>query len=194
MMPADAGWAGPTWGAGNNGLGVQKSLQTGRFACVRRRRAAPYAAAAAWLLLASCGGNPEPVPEAAPYADPGFAEAGHHRLHYALTMTHDLPSGIAGSYGIVPRRNLALLTITLMPRDSNSLARTGASEIEATAVTLTGERHSLPLARHDEAGGPTWLATVEVRHRVPVAIEIRARATVASPEIRVRLMREFRLE
>ncbi len=194
MRAANAGWAGPSWGAGNNGLGAQKSLQTGRFAHARRRRSAPYATAAAWLLFASCGGNPEPVPEAAPYADPGFTEAGNHRLHYALTMTRDLPSGIAGSYGIVPRRNLALLTITLMPLDSIGLARTGASEIEATAVTLTGERHSLPLARHNEAGGPTWLATVEVRHRVPVTIEIRARATVASPEIRVRLMREFRLE
>jgi hypothetical protein len=154
----------------------------------------PWAAIAGWLLLASCGGSPEPVPEAAPFTDPGFVESGDYRLHYALTMTSDLPSAIAGSYGIVPRRNLALLTLALMPRSSTGLTRIGAAEIGATAVTLTGERTSLSLLRHDEAGGPSWLATVEVRHRVPVTIDIRTRATVASPEIHVRLTREFRLE
>ena len=194
MTPARAGQASGSWAAGNSGPGPAKGLKKGPCATVLRRWSAPCAAAAAWLLIASCGGNPEPVPVALPYADPGFAEAGNHRLHYALTMTRDLPSEIAGSYGIVPRRNLALLTIALTPRDSNGATRTGASEIEATSVTLTGARSSLPLVRHDEAGGPSWLATVEVRHRVPVTIDIRARATDASPEIHVRLTREFRLE
>ncbi|MEX2049776.1 MAG: DUF4426 domain-containing protein [Steroidobacteraceae bacterium] len=134
------------------------------------------------------------MPPAAPFTDPGFAEAGDHRLHYALTLTRDLPSEIAGSYGILQRRNLALLTIALIARDSNGGARLDAFELEATMVALTGERKTLALTRHDEADGPTWLATVEVRHRVPVTIEIRARATAASPEISVRLTREFRLD
>jgi len=194
MTQASARWARPSWAACNIGPGPAKRLQKGPFASALPRRSPPCAAALAWLLLSSCGGNPAPVPVALPYTDPGFAEAGEHRLHYALTMTRDLPSEIAGSYGIVQRRNLALLTIALTPRDSIGGARIGALEIEATSVTLTGERNSLPLVRHDEAGGPSWLAMVEVRHREPVTIDIRARATVASPEIRVRLTREFRLE
>ncbi len=115
--------AAAAWAAGNSHAEPGKCMQTGRFARAGRRWAAPCAAATAWLLLASCGGNPEPVPEATPYTDPGFAEAGDYRLHYALTMTSDLPSGIAGSYGIVPRRNLALLTLTLMPRDPSGHAQ-----------------------------------------------------------------------
>jgi hypothetical protein len=134
------------------------------------------------------------VPVALPYTDPGFAEAGDFRLHYALTMTRDLPSEIAGSYGIVQRRNLALLTIAPVPRDSIGGTRIDALEVQAESVTLTGERKALALVRHDVAGGPSWLATVEVRHRVPVTIDVRARATAAGPEIRVRLTREFRLE
>ena len=67
-------------------------------------------------------------------------------------------------------------------------------KIEATQVALTGERQTVQLARHGGPGGPTWLATIEVRNRVPVTIEIRARATPAGPEIRARLTREFRLE
>ena len=134
------------------------------------------------------------MPEALPYEDPGFAEAGEYRLHYALTMTSDLPSGIAGSYGIVQRHNLALLALTLVPLDPMTGLRVDAPEIKAESVSLTGERNALALLRHDESGGPSWLATVEVRHRVPVTIDIRARATTASPEIRVRLTREFRLE
>ena len=146
------------------------------------------------LHLASCGGSPAPVPSAAPYTDPGFAETAEHRMHYALTMTRDLPSEIAGSYGIVQRRNLALLTIALMTRKSPGGPRIGALELEATSIALTGERKTLALARHDDAHGPTYLATVDVRHRVPITIEIRARATRASPEIVARLTREFRLE
>jgi len=194
MSPAGAGQAGLSWAAGNSGPGPAKSLQKGLVASVLRRWPGSIALAVTCLLGASCGGSPEPVPVAPPYTDPGFAEAGDYRLHYALTMTSDLPSEIAGSYGIVPRRNLALLTITLTPRVSTGATRVGASEIEATAVTLTGEWNLLALARHDEAGGPSWLATVTVRHRVPVTIDIRARATAASPEIHVRLTREFRLE
>ena len=143
------------------------------------------------LLLASCGDGQAPIPAALPYADPGFVDAGEHRLHYALIMTRDLPSEIAGSYGIVQRRNLALLTITLTSRNADGGTRLAAYELTATSVLLTGQRQALALARHDEAGGPSYLATFEVRHRVPVTIEIQVRATPASPAVAARTTREF---
>lgn len=146
------------------------------------------------LAAAACGESPAPPPPAIPFQDPGAVEAGAHRLRYALTLTTDLPAEIAGSYGIVQRRNLALLVLTLERRDAQPGNRIDAEYIEAETVSLTGQRHALALARHDEPGGPTWLAPVEVRHRVPLAIEIRARASSASPEIRARLTREFRLQ
>jgi hypothetical protein len=150
--------------------------------------------ALALLLLASCGDRPAPIPAAPPYADPGFVDAGEHRLRYALVMTRDLPSEIAGSYGIVPRRNLALLTITLASRNADAGTRLAAAELAATSVLLTGQRQELALRRHDESGGPSYLATVAVRHRVPVTIEIRARATPAGPEMTARTTREFHFE
>jgi len=157
------------------------------------RRSSP-AVAFALLLLASCGDSATPIPAALPYADPGFVSAGTHRMHYALNMTRDLPSEIAGSYGIEQRRNLALLTITLMSQDADATTRLTPAALSAHAVQLTGSRQALALARHDATGGPTWLGTVEVRHRVPVTIEIRARATPESPEMSARLTREFHLE
>ena len=153
-----------------------------------------FPACFALALLAGCGDASAPPPPALPYTDPGFADAGDLRLHYALTPTLDLPAGIAGSYGIVQRRNLALLTITLVPRDAPGTTRIAASELAATAISLTGVRTPLVLARHDDSGGPTWLATVEIRHRVPVTIEIRLRATVDAPEIAARWTREFHLD
>jgi hypothetical protein len=153
-----------------------------------------FSASFALALLAGCGDASAPPPPAQPFTDPGFADAGHLRLHYALTPTLDLPVGIAGSYGIVQRRNLALLTITLVPRDAPGTARIAASELAATAVSLTGLRTPLALARHDDAGGPTWLATVDIRHRVPVTIEIRVRATADAPAITTRWTREFHLD
>jgi uncharacterized protein DUF4426 len=193
MTPARAGRAG-SWAAGNNWTGLAKPPQKGRFGAAFSGLRVTGAGALACLQLAACGGSPAPVPEALPFEDPGFAEAGEYRLHYALTMTSDLPSGIAGSYGIVQRHNLALLALTLVPRDPMTRPHFDAPVIKAESVSLTGERSELTLVRHDEAGGPSFLATVEVRHRVPVTVDIRARATTASPEIRVRLTREFRLE
>ena len=146
------------------------------------------------LSIAGCGGNPVPVPPAASYEDPGFVESGGYRLRYALTLTTDLPAVIAGSYGIVQRPNLALLALTLERLDAAFGTRVDAESIAAESVALTGERRTLLLARHDDPGGPTWLAPVEVRHRVPFTIEIRARATAAGPTIAARLTREFRLE
>ena len=156
----------------------------------------PWAAGmgAALVLVAACGKHTEPVPQAPPYLDPGFVEAGDWRMDYALTMSRDLPSGIAGSYGILQRPSLAVLIVTLAPRGAHATPPPAAAVVEATAVALTGERTTLPLARHDDVGSPTWLASVEVHHRVPVTIEIRARATAAAPEIRARLTRQFRLE
>ncbi len=148
----------------------------------------------ALLAVTACGNDPENLPEALPYTDPGFVEAGAYRLHYALTLTGDLPSGIAGSYGIVQRPNLALLAITIEPIGTRTASAVNASEVEATQVSLTGMRQAVALRRHLEAGRPTWLANVEVRHRVPLTIEIRARATPSSPELRARLTREFRVE
>ena len=167
---------------------------------MRPARAAPAvhpartALSLALAFVAGCGDAPTAPPPALPYADPGFIVAGDLRLHYALTPTLDLPSEIAGSYGIVQRRNLALLTIALVPGATPGTTRIAASELEATAISLTGRREPLALARRDDAGGPTYLATVELRHRVPVTIEIRLRATPESPDIVARTTREFRFD
>ena len=152
------------------------------------------ATAAALLLAVGCGGNPDPVADAAPYLDPGFVEAGGYRLHYALTLASDLPAAIAGSYGILPRTNLAVLTVAIAPRDAGAGAALADARAAATAVSLTGVRTPLALSRRDEPGGATWIGTVDVRHRVPFTIEIEAHATSGGPPLRARLTREFRLE
>lgn len=155
------------------------------------RADARHAALAAALgLLAACGGGSgEPAP-ARPYADPGYVDAGGFRLYYALTQSTDLPSEIAGSYGIVQRSNLALLTIALAARDG---LPANAAALEATAVSLTGLRQPIALARHDAAPGPTWLAMVGIRDREAVTIEIRARAATG-PDIEARFTRTFHLD
>lgn len=155
---------------------------------------AATAAACAAMAGASCGGGPAPPSPARPYSDPGFIETGGHRLHYALTPTLDLPPAVAGSYGVVQRRNLALLTVTLAPVDAAGTMRLDDARVAAEAIALTGARTPLAVTRHDDLAGSTWLATVELRHRVPVTIEIRAHATESSPEIRARLTREFRFD
>jgi hypothetical protein len=172
-------------------------MQAGAFrarASVSGNKRARLATTAALMLAAGCGGSPEPVAEATPYLDPGFVEAGDHRLHYALTLARDLPSAIAGSYGILQRPNLAVLTVAIAPRDTPADRAVAGAQVEATAVSLTGVREPLVLARRDEPGAATWIATVEVRHRVPLTIEIEARAAPDGPLLRARLTREFRLQ
>jgi hypothetical protein len=187
-------WPGRPWALGNSRGGPPGRPGNARLAPGTARRARRAAALAALALAGACGDRPVPVPEAPPYLDPGFVEAGSWRMHYALTLARDLPSAIAGSYGIEQRRNLAVLTVTLALRDAPGGREVPAPMIKAESVGLTGRRESLALARHDEAGGASWLATVEVRHRVPLTIEIRARATPGDPELRARLTREFRLD
>ena len=185
---------GRPWATGNNRRASAKSSRFWRFSRHSNSALAVLAAAVACTLVVACGGEPGPVPEAPPYVDPGFTEAGAYRLYYAFTLSNDLPSTIASSYGILPRRNLAVLALTLAPSDEHEAPPIDAPEIEAIAVFLTGEREPLTLTRRDEAGRPTWLATLQVPHRVPLTIEIRARATPAGPELRARLTREFRLD
>jgi hypothetical protein len=161
---------------------------------VSGNKRAGLATAAALVLAAGCGGSPEPVAAAMPYLDPGFVEAGDYRLHYALTLARDLPSGILGSYGILQSPNLAVLTVAIAPRDASAGPAVAGAQVEARAVSLTGVRESLVLERRDEPGAATWIATVEVRHRVPLTIEIEARAAPGEPLLRARLTREFRLQ
>ena len=155
------------------------------------RRAAMVALLA---VAAACGRDPEPVPEAPAYTDPGFVEGGGWRMHYALTASQDLPSAIAGSYGIVQRPDRAVLVIALEATAPQAPAPAFAPSAEAESIGLTGEREAIALARRDEGGRPAWVATVAVRRRVPVTIEIRVRATPESPPLRARLTREFRFE
>jgi hypothetical protein len=156
-------------------------------------RALP-ATVAALLLFAGCGGSPEPIAEAPPYRDPGFVEAGGYRMHYALTLSRDLPAAIAGSYGIEQRKDLAVLTVAIVPVDPRATVDNDASQVDADAVSLIGTRRPLALSRRDEPGAETWIATVDVRHREPITIEIRSRATAEGPALRARLTREFRLQ
>lgn len=154
----------------------------------------PAAVACAALALAACGDAADAPPPARAYSDPGFVEAATWRLHYALTPTPDLPSAIAGSYGVEQRPNLALLTIALVARTGTAPPSFDAASAEATAMSLTGNRVALPLRRVDERGGPTWIATVAIRHREPVTIEILARGVAGEPALRARLTREFPVE
>lgn len=146
--------------------------------------------------LAACGCSDDPgaPPAAREFADPGFVTAGNVRLYYALTLTNDLPPAIAGSYDIVQRPNLALLTIAIAPASGAATERLAAIELNAEAVTLIGERQALSLRRVNELGGPTYLATVMVRHREPITIEVRARTVADGPEISARWTQEFYLE
>jgi hypothetical protein len=158
------------------------------------RSARLLAAAVTVLALTSgCGGRPEAVAEAMPYADPGFVVGSGLRMHYALTASRDLPASIAGSYGIEQRMNLAVLTVAIPLQDAHPANAAAAPRLEADAVSLTGVRRPLVLTLHDEPGGATWTAPVEVRHREPVTIEIRARTRDGLP-LSARLTREFRLE
>jgi hypothetical protein len=180
---------GRPWAFGNRGA---RAPGTPGFRPFSRLPGGPALALA--FGIAACGGGDAPVPPAPPYADPGFVEAGDWRLAYALTPSRDLPVGIAGTYGIERRRDLAVLVVALAPRDARADARLPDAQAEATAVALTGERTPLALSRRDEAGGASWLATAAIRHRVPVTIEIRARATPEAPLLRARLTREFRVD
>jgi Domain of unknown function (DUF4426) len=148
----------------------------------------------ACLAASGCGDDPNVPPPARELTDPGYVSAAGVRLDYALTLTSDLAPAIAGSYGIVPRHNLALLVITLTPANSSGTKRLAAGELSALAVSLVGDRQALSLRRVDERGGPTYLATVAVRHREPVTIEIRARMAADRSELTARLTREFYLE
>ena len=146
------------------------------------------------LTFCGCGDDPVSPPPAREFADPGFVTAGVVRLYYALTLTSDLPPAIAGSYDIVQRPNLALLTIAIAPASGAATERLAAIELNAEAVTLIGERQALSLRRVNELGGPTYLATVMVRHREPITIEVRARTVADGPEISARWTQEFYLE
>ena len=146
------------------------------------------------LAVCGCSGDPGTPPAAREFADPGFVTAGDVRLYYALTPTNELPPAIAGSYNIVQRPNLALLAITIAPAAGAGTERLAAIELRAEAVTLIGERQALSLRLVNEPGGPTYLATVTVRHREPITIEIRARTAAGGPEITARWTREFFLE
>ncbi len=148
----------------------------------------------ACLAAGGCADNSGVPPPAPAFADPGFVSAGDIRLNYALTLTRDLDPAIAGSYGIVPRPNLALLVITLAPAMDARSGRIAAVQLEAEAVTLIGDRQALPLRLVNEHGGPTYLAAVAVRHREPITIVISARAYADGPDIRARLTREFYLQ
>jgi hypothetical protein len=97
------------------------------------------------LAVCGCGNDPGAPSAAREFADPGFVTAGSVRLYYALTLTNDLPPAIAGSYNIVQRPNLALLTIAIAPAAGAGAERLAAVELQAEAVTLIGERQALSL-------------------------------------------------
>lgn len=157
-----------------------------------RRPHAVVAALLAGAALAGCGGAQPPLPAAPAFADPGRVEVAGWRMHYALTATEDLPETMSASYGIPRSPDRALLVVALEP--PSPAPPTADATVEATAVALTGGREPLVLARHDEAGRPTWVAAVAIRHRVPITIEIRAHATRAGPALTARLTRELRIE
>ena len=103
------------------------------------------------MTMGACGETVDVernVPQAMP-TGANVMDVGTHEIHVNALTTDMIPPEVAQSYGIVRSKQRALLNVAIRDKDTQ---QTVESELEVSAVNLTGQRKNIDMRPVHEPG------------------------------------------
>lgn len=91
-----------------------------------------------------------------------FKEFGNYTVHYNAVTTDMLPAPVASAYNIRRSSNIALLNVTVLKDTGDKATKPVAADVEASAVNLTNQYHSIEMRKVKEGEAIYYLGTLGV--------------------------------
>jgi hypothetical protein len=159
-----------------------------------QRRAALFVSwllAAAFLVLAGCGGPESGQPRAAAPSEPTQQDFGDFELHFNAVRTDELTAAVARAYGIERSANRVLLNVSLLRKGADGRTTPVDGTVTARAYNLNGQLKSLEMRRITEGTSVYFIGEVGISGTEILVFDIDATPLDRPGKYSVQFKREF---
>jgi hypothetical protein len=120
-----------------------------------------------------------------------FRDFGEYVVHFNAITTDQLSAEHAREYGIVRSPSRALLTVSVLRNQGESLPAAVHSELTVSAVNLSGQYRSMPMREVSEGTAIYYLGEVPVTHMETLIFNIGVRPAGETEDLSVRYLKQF---
>lgn len=120
-----------------------------------------------------------------------FREFGEYVVHFNAITTDQLSAEHAREYGIVRSPSRALLTVSVLRKQGESLPAAVHAELTVSAVNLSGQYRSVAMREVSEDTAIYYLGEVPVTHMETLIYTIDVRPEGETEDLSVRFLRQF---
>lgn len=155
------------------------------------RRALPIAAL---VLAAACDRPVAPrvsSREAPPTATESFRDFGDYVVHFNAITTSQLLPEIAREYGIVRSDNRAMLNVSVLRKEPDSVGTPVTGNVVVSAVNLAGQQRELVLREIREAAAIYYIAEFPVANEETLIFSIAVTPMDESDGLTLRFRKQF---
>jgi len=159
-----------------------------------QRRAAlsvSWLLAAAFLVLAGCGGPESGQPRTAAPTEPTQQDFGDFELHFNAVRTDELTTAVAHAYGIERSANRVLLNVSLLRKGADGRTTPVDGTVTARAYNLNGQLKSLEMRRITEGTSVYFIGEVGISGTEILVFDIDATPLDRPGKYSVQFKREF---
>jgi len=157
----------------------------------RWRAAVAAAVAAGLLLVAGCGSELEPPPQAARPSEDTQQDFDGLEVHYNAIRTDQLTPDVARAYGIERSPGRVLLNVAMLATTTGGAATPVDGTVSASAHNLNGQLKSLAMRRVQEGPAVYFIGEVGISGEEILVFDIEVEPATGGGRRSVQFKREF---
>lgn len=146
------------------------------------------------MTFVACGQEPSSSVGSEPATEitrRSFTEIGDFVVHYNAQATEMLPPEVARAYGIQRSANRAIVTVSVLRKEDETIGQPVAADITIEASNLTGQLKSVETREIQESGAIYYIGEIGVANRETLIFDISVRPEGTTKPFRIKFRQQF---
>jgi len=135
-------------------------------------------AIAAVTMLSACGPS-------------GGLDAGDYVVHFNALATEMLPAEVARAYGIVRSDSRAMLNVSIVRKQADTIGKPVGAAVTVNASNLTGQLKSVTVRRIEEGNAIYYIGEISVANQETLIFDIEVTPEGETRPISVKFRQQF---
>ena len=151
-------------------------------------------AIAAVTMLSACGpsgGVGDGAPAGQEITRENFIDAGDYVVHFNALATEMLPAEVARAYGIVRSDSRAMLNVSIVRKQADTIGKPVGAAVTVNASNLTGQLKSVTVRRIEEGNAIYYIGEISVANQETLIFDIEVTPEGETKPISVKFRQQF---
>jgi len=151
-------------------------------------------AIAAATMVSACGpsgGAGEGAPAGQEITRENFVDAGDYVVHFNALATEMLPAEVARAYGIVRSDSRAMLNVSVIRKQKDSIGKPVAAAVTVNASNLTGQLKNVTVRQIEEGDAIYYIGEIPVANQETLIFDIKVTPEGETRPVSVKFRQQF---